>query len=338
MVGCQSEDIRLNENATIFSSFPTESEATFTKLFDFNKGVAFSIHIVDSTLILFNEKGQQDYFFYNYSLAKNTLSKGYLSGGRGPSQGIGVASSGVIDNTLWAYDITLRKGLTVNINDAIKHANDSLVTFQEYSIQPTYYVTAFKDATHYLGVGSFDSKYKVQEVGLPSEKQLAEFGTFKNIPSSMDFNAYKSAHQSFIYVKPSGDKAVLMYRFADAIEIFDLHSKKGKSIHGPQGYAVEFKPLNAGDFFVMQRTPKTRFAFVAGTATDQYIYAIYSGKLEEDLNPHYGETLFIYDWDGNPVKKITLDRTIKAPAVTKDDSILYGYDPYTGFIVKTNLK
>jgi hypothetical protein len=337
IVSCQSEDIRLNENAEVFSSFPKESEASFTKLFDFNKGSAYNMHVVDSTLIIFNEQGQQDYFFYNYSLAKNTLSKGYLRGGRGPSEGIGIASSGVIDNTFWAYDITLRKGLSVPIDVVLAHDQDSIVSFQEHSIPPSYYITAYMDAQHYLGVGSFDSQFKVQEVELASKKQIAEFGTFKNVPTNMDFNAYKSAHQSFIFVKPDGSKAVLMYRFTDAIEIFDLNTKEGKSIHGPYGYAVEFKPMNTGDFFVMQRIPKTRFAFTMGAVTNKYIYAIYSGKLEEDLNPHFGNTLFVYDWDGNPVKKINLDRVIQAPAVTEDDSTLYAYDPNTGFILKTNL-
>lgn len=334
---CQSKDIRLNENASVFSSFPKESELTFTKLFDFNKGVAFYIHIVDSTLILFNEQGQEDFFFYNYSLSSNTLSKGYLRGGRGPSEGIGVATTGVIDHTLWAYDVTLRKGLSIDVNKALKHNKDSIVTFQEHAMPSTYYRTVYKDAEHYLGVGSFDSEYKIQEVELATKKQVTEFGTFKNVPTNMEFNSYKYAHQSLPFMKPDGKKVVLMYRFTDAIEIFDLKTKEGKSIHGPEGYPVEFEPLNTGEFFVSKRTPKTRFAFVGGTVTDQYIYAIYSGKLEEDLNPFFGQTVFVYDWDGNPVKKINLDRIVQAPAVTNDDKTLYAYDLNTGFILKANL-
>ena len=334
---CKNNDFVLNENAVSFSEFPQESQATFEKVFDFNKGVAFNLHVVDSVLIVFNQQGGNGHFFYNYNLNSQQLSEGYLTGGRGPSQAVAAISSGIYGNTLWTYDISLKKVLTVDKTEAITKANDSVLSFKEYPVFGSYYTASLKDDDHFLGVGSLSSIYKIQEINTKTGEETDAFGVFGHVPNNMDFNAYKSAHQAFLSVKPTGDKAVLMYRFTDAIEIFDLNTKEGKAIHGPENYPVDFKPLNAGDFFVMERTSKTRFAFVAGAVTNQYIYAVYSGKFNESLHPNYGSFVFVYDWQGNPIKKITLDREMKSPAVSSDDQTLYAYDPNTGFVMKTHL-
>src|SRR5690606_2836991 len=88
---------------------------------------------------------------------------------------------------------------------------------------------------------------------------------------------------------------------------------------------------------VMERTEKTRFAFVTGSVTNKYIYLLYSGKLNLVVNPNFGRIIYVYDWDGNPIKEIVLDRDIMSLTVSEDDKTLYAYDPNTGFIMESNI-
>ena len=89
--------------------------------------------------------------------------------------------------------------------------------------------------------------------------------------------------------------------------------------------------------FGMKRTEKTRFAFVNGTVTNKYIYISYSGLLCRDKNSHYGKCVYVYDWDGNPIRKLVFNRFIEGLVVSDDDKTMYAYDVNTGFIIQSNI-
>ena len=50
------------------------------------------------------------------------------------------------------------------------------------------------------------------------------------------------------------------------------------------------------------------------------------------------ECIYISDWNGNPVKKLKLDRNITGFAISDNDSEIYAFDPGTGYIVHSTLK
>ncbi|GAA3561006.1 BF3164 family lipoprotein [Snuella lapsa] len=325
----------IQENVTVFGKFPNEEKVLFQEVYEFKEGVAAILHSVDSTLIIHNNT-KNGYFFYNYSLSDHKLSKGYLKRGRGPQEAIGARVSGISNDMLWLYDITLKKILTLtNLKASIEDFSPS---FNEYPVKDSYYMIAFCDSLNYLSVGSRNSNYKVQELNSKTNNVTNEFGIFKNIPSNMPFDAYKDAHQSFIFVKPSGDKAVLAYRFTDMVEIFNLKDYSNKIVKGVENFNIEFDPLKVGkDFYLMGRNKETRMAFIGGCVTNEHIYMAYSGVLTERPESYYSKYIYVYDWFGNPVKKMNLDRNILSITVTKDDKTLYAFDVDSGYIVKANI-
>lgn len=132
----------------------------------------------------------------------------------------------------------------------------------------------FKDSLHYFSTGSEDSDFRIQEFDLILDSKINEYAKYNGIPDNMSFDSFKSAYQSFIFSKPTGDKIVLPYRFMDAIGIFDIHTGEDLVIHGPEGYDVKFKPLEKG----MVRTDETRFAFVNGAMTNNYNLCVLFGN------------------------------------------------------------
>ncbi|MBA7556081.1 hypothetical protein ES705_48779 [subsurface metagenome] len=129
----------------------------------------------------------------------------------------------------------------------------------------------------------------------------------------------------------------MTYRYTDVIEIFDVKKKTCKTIKGPEGFDVEFDVRNFPGYYFMGKNEKTRKAFVSGTVSDNYIYILYSGCLRDEENWSYGQSIYIYDWEGNPVKKIILDRSVYTIGVSEDDSRLYSYDLQTGFLIYANI-
>ncbi|MDD4755786.1 MAG: BF3164 family lipoprotein [Prolixibacteraceae bacterium] len=333
LFSCRPENIVLNENIVLFSKFSEEDKISFNNICEYKKGAVGMLELVDSVLIIFNVNEGAKYFLNNYSLNSDQIFKKYLSAGKGPGEVIGARGIGINNNFLWVQDITLKKILTLEKTNAL--SEDTLVSFNEHPVNEDYYMIDFKDKFHYFGVGFEHSAYKIQEVDLVSGKIINEIGTFDHKPDDLEFSAVKTAYQCFIHVKPTGDKIVLAYRFTDAIEIFDLKAQKNMLIHGPERFNADFQPAKN----TMYRTDKTRFAFVGGggTVTDNYIYMCYSGDLAKKSGATYAKYIYVYDWDGNPVRKLILDRQIEGLAVSEDDSVIYAFDVNTGFLIQAKI-
>lgn len=319
------------ETTISFSKFPKEENISFKNLCDYTKGVAGMIECVDSNLLILNVNFGAEYLLNNYSLRNSKISKGYIKTGKGPGEIVGIGGFGIQNENLWMLDVTSKKILTTKLSPIF--SNQPPGTINKYPLKNDYYKIVFKDNLHYFGVGSDKSTFKIQEVDLISGIEVNEFGTFENIPKSIDFQAFKAAHQCFIYMNPNGKKVVLAYRFTDAIEIYNVKTQEGVKIHGPEKFDVDFQAAGK----VMYRTDRTRFGFVGGTVTNKYIYMCYSGLLTESENAYSAKFIYVYDWDGNPVRKLNLDKYVDSIEVSGDDKTLYAYDAELGFIIQANI-
>ncbi len=331
IVGCEPADSVLNENFISFSKFPKEEVIVFKNIYDYKEGIAGMIKLLDSTLIIFNVQPGANNFLNNFSLSSGIISNGYLGKGRGPGEAIGPRAIGVNGNSLWLQDITLKKTFTIDKGKIVDTI--SSVSFHEYPIEDHYYMIDFKDSLHFYGVGNINSEYKIQEIDLTSGKVIKQFGKIKKIPDGMSLLLFKSIYQSLIFTKPTGDKLVLPYRYLDAIEIFNTETGSGLAILGPERYNVKYIPQPNG----ISRTDETRFAFVNGTVTNEYIYLAYSGRTRRDSNSYDGNCIYVYDWDGNPIRKLILNKCIQGLAVSKDNKTLYAFDVNTGFLVQAKI-
>ncbi|MFA9189551.1 BF3164 family lipoprotein [Flavobacterium magnesitis] len=336
LMSCKHNDkIVLNKNITLFSKFPQESNISFKELYEYNKGVPSSLFLVDSTLIIFNFNFGIDSFFYNYSLKNGQLSKGYLKKGKGPGESIGGFCAGLSENNLWVYDLNLKKILLTDKTKAIANINPP---FHTLNLKNDYYKIAILDSSQLLVNGIRDSKYKIQKVDF-SGKVLNEFGEFKQIPKDMPLNVLKDATHSFFFLNPSMDRFAMSYLHTDVLEIYDLKEPfKSKAVQGPSVFDIDFKIGKGINYDYMQVTKETKKAFIAGAVTDKYIYLVYSGTSYGDKNDwNYGKFIYIYDWSGNPVRKLNLDRSISGLYVTNDDKTIYSYDIIKGFLVEAKI-
>ncbi|KQC02757.1 BF3164 family lipoprotein [Pedobacter sp. Hv1] len=336
LMACKNKDkIVLHENITSFSKFPKEINVSFKELYEYNKGTPKSMHSLDSTLIIFNVSHKIESFFYNYSLKTGQLSEGYLKKGRGPNEAIGGFCSGLSGNNLWAYDLTLKK---IFITDKTKAITNNNPSFHVSPLKTDFYNIILLDSNRFLVNGKEDSKFKIQEIDASGEV-ITEFGEFKHIPADMPLGALKDACHSFFFLKPSGGKVAMSYLHTDVLEIYDMEKPfKSKAVQGPVGFDLDFKIGKRGKYNYMEKTDETKKAFIAGAVTDKYIYLAYSGiSHTKKTDWSYAKFVYVYDWDGNPVKKLNLDRRISGLTVSQDDKTMYSYDVDKGFLVEAKI-
>ena len=97
------------------------------------------------------------------------------------------------------------------------------------------------------------------------------------------------------------EKFIFAYLIDDILEMYNFKGEIVKTIHGP-------------DITKPAWLKKKRIGYAEGytdlCSSSKFIYAVYSGekrKTAGDFLSGYGKNILVFDWDGNPIKKITTD-------------------------------
>lgn len=289
---------------------------------------------MNSSLFVSTTNGiKEKFFFFEYDLSTKKCLGRYLPGGRKRGQSLGGYTFGIHKNDLlWMYDIPINKIVTVSVK---YKSTDRLSSSNDYMIKGDHRFAALMDSNRVLLYGLPSTQYKIQLLNLLTGKIITELGPINDKPEDIPLNAWKAANQGFLLVRPEEDKVILASIYTDRIEIFDLKTKKSKVSKGPEIINLNFKLGNLKNSIVLDN--KARLTFNnRGIATSRYIYLLYSGEnLKTGKHQNEGKYIYVYDWAGLPVKKLTLDRYIRAFTVSKDDDIIWGFDNASGYIVKS---
>ncbi|MGY3055480.1 hypothetical protein ACVWYG_003696 [Pedobacter sp. UYEF25] len=334
--GCKNAKKVKTERTVIFSKFPKQQNVALHNLIKYDNGVVSRLYLTDTSLIAYDWRGQGGYFFYEYGLqSKQNINK-YMPHGRGKGQGLGSLSAGIYKNSLWMYDIILNKIIFADLNGSSSSAD--AIVYKEYPFTEKYYNIQFLSDKKIVANGNYQTPNKIQEVNLNSGKIVADFGVLDGLPKSIPFYAWKRANEAFMALNRTQNKVVLANRFNDNIEIFDLESHKSVKVKGPENYKIEFAFFKSDENKdLIQRNEKSRYGFVRVMATNKNIYALYSGNNRDSNYIDYAKTLYVYNWEGQPMKKLNLDRYISGFTVSNDDKTLYAYDVVSKFIVTTKI-
>lgn len=86
--------------------------------------------------------------------------------------------------------------------------------------------------------------------------------------------------------------------------------------------ACESLVENGGQLFSARPTKESIHGFIEVCATPKYLYALYSdGKIYEVQRK--SKTVFVFDWDGNPIKELLLDTDVFHIAVNEKEQNLF---------------
>lgn len=297
-------DSFLDDKTISFTRFPEETALKFEKFMTVeNDGDKLGgMFLADDTTLMIHvvTPHRGNYFFRSYSLQTKHNTGGYIKSPSGP--GIWHATFPGLHRkrTAWVYDLTTQTLLMTDINKSSATSNP----VRAYNITKPYYDVQLMDNLKLVATTDMNSMLDLLEYNIGTDLQTGSYGAIAASPDNVQPTAWKGAHQSFVYLKPTENKAVIARRFTDEIRIFDLRTKHSLLVKGPENIPLEFNSIpvpGMANTWAMERTEKTKMVFHHGAVTNDFIYLLFSGEYDEmKFDPQSrkngsGQYLFVYD-------------------------------------------
>ena len=159
--------------------------------------------------------------------------------------------------------------------------------------------------------------------------------------TGIPFHVLGMAYQSLMCGQPHGTRTALVTRYGGILQIYEwnLLEKTAKEISCVNEFAPKLttKDINGTPNF--RPDNETRWGYLAVDATEKYIFALYSGRLQKDENAfHLGNEVHVFDWDGKPCYLLRLDCEGSSLAVRDNKLfVLAEYENMGNDIVEYNL-
>lgn len=244
--------------------------------------------------------------------------------GEGPGEFIGTWSFDVVSGDpprFWIYDMPELRLTYVDLEAYLRGAfelGDRIINLN-IGFTPT--------APTWLGDSLFVSPGFLTEEG-----RLAQFspeGTFMGTigisPPSREgvpLAVLQHAYQSWMKPNPNRSLLALGTFYADRLEIYRPNGIRKLLVQGPAHFNPTFEVGTMQGEPARQSTDETRYGYIDIATTQRHIYALYSGRLR-DQQGNYGDTVRVFDWDGNLNQVYNLNAAVLGIAVAPDETRLY---------------
>lgn len=183
-------------------------------------------------------------------------------------------------------------------------------------VQNNYYVGIGPQLLQRVGIFN-DSGTKISDsLSYPFEKKM------KHLPRNILGLAYQGES---VFNSKTNQVAIFCFQSPN----WDIISlKSGKVINSKRSHlrAPEVVDVSeSGSSLSVATTSRNKGGFIDISASNQYIYALYSGKSmnEDPENFSYSKYVLVLDWEGQLIRKIELDIDTKIIAITPDDNFLF---------------
>ncbi|MEM6264287.1 MAG: BF3164 family lipoprotein, partial [Bacteroidota bacterium] len=156
---------------------------------------------------------------------------------------------------------------------------------------------------------------------------------------------YAQVHQGIFSISPNKQWAATANFYNDYVQVFQ-HDTLAFTLRGPEKISTIWKPVKLYGNFQFVITGKTKQTYVGVDAEDDALYLLYSGKSESEAPSDFPQPgwyraltneIFVFGWDGSPVKRIVLDRNIIAFCVDSPNKMLYAIDFLSSDIIAYSL-
>ncbi|TSA38752.1 MAG: hypothetical protein D4R64_02080 [Porphyromonadaceae bacterium] len=266
-----------------------------------------------------------DIFFQVFKMPDLTYLGGQIHKGKGPGEEIFVNPymQPLSDNDfLYQTQLSIKRARYNVHANAIKIVQEIYLPGELMNIN---HVFSINDL--YYGCEMISDKDNEFVVYNPSSKQVSGFGPdFPKLGREIEKRFRNTLLAKAITVKPDNDRFAAVY---DKFPILRIYSKEGEILsdsryhngqHFPEGLTKN-DPTEPELLDIMQNYRMIK-------STNRYIYALYIGKTIQDLGglgkglDDFSNEIHVWEWNGNPVRKILLDKSIFTFCVTQDDKIM----------------
>jgi hypothetical protein len=264
-----------------------------------------------------------DAFFYRQDLNRPDSVCRFAGKGQGPDEFIHPFSLQYInDSTMGSYDILGKKFGEISLSTCSEPARVKTVKFDD-NMNARVIKTAYNQ---YIGTGVYpDGMYIMFDSSGTKIKSFFEY-PFENASEKSIKNQLRAmAYQGKIASNLSNTRFVYGANSADIIYFYDIENSNIRFIRKIENRFCEYVPEEQNGSFGSAIKTTNRHGFVDIYATDQHVYALYSGKTYNEYREQIfaGDRLRIYDWSGDLLAEAALDVPCKFLCVSPDDETMW---------------
>lgn len=313
--GCNQE-----EAYESFDAFPEETNLKH-QLIEIPPVLFQPLHILflEGALVVVDLKG--DHFFHVFSTPDFEYSGSYVRRGHGPGEEVFINPFvHRINETRFFYQ-------SYNFINTITYeaASGSLEVTESLELTGNLieFQSMFPLGSAFIAINSSDEFLKELMMYDPAEGTTVAFG-----PPAPDYGRRLSAAQQkmisgkWFSVKLDHTRFAALY---GNFPILRIYAADGSVLKETRYNNHQPFPEIAG-----AETNVNNYCYI--TSTNQYIYGLYIGKTDAELPDtsdlshfiDYSGEIHVWDWEGNPIRKILLDQQVFSIAVSPDDKVLIG--------------
>lgn len=180
------------------------------------------------------------------------------------------------------------------------------------------------DSEIYLGVGLYDGRYILTNSSNYSiDSVFIEYPFNNDLPISFEEKAM--LFQGNFTNNLDKSRIAFATRSSPVLDILSFQNNEVELIKRIQGSTLPiFTSENSGEMVGASLGDHNVWGFLSITSSDSFIYGLYSGKKTKE-EYQKSNLVYVYDWDGNIIKKIVLDQEVSDIVVDDSDDYLIGY-------------
>lgn len=283
-------------------------------------GKSYHMLLVDSNLLIADTQCDSLFHWVNLNASQ---SKDVGKKGQGPEEYLDCDNFYRINDKYGFYDSKLRclseiRFGTENINLNKTVVYESL-EYRYHNVVPTVFDS-------YIGIGPYkkglfsisDSTGKwIKTVGEQPYRDAKE--------RKISELARAMAYQGDVINSSKGDCLVHAIYTSPMIYFYRLSPDTVSLTNSLIDSYPEYKPELGNNSYASAMSRKNRLGYMALAATDDYVYALLSGKstAEAGLSAFYGNIIRVFNWDGILQKEYVFDMSLTTFCVSSDDRTLY---------------
>lgn len=288
--------------------------------------------LVYDSLILFSAQQYPDFHYYVFSLNSGNQLGSFCRKGEGPQDYIvlGDTKQFTIENKaikLWTRDVMKEKLQLLDLTKSIANNEtviDTIISGHwkgEFN-RPFSFAFVLKDNLIAMknqpeiisndGLTYLPGSYFLYNTTDPNPIQKFTLYNYPVINPQYTFDNYL---HSIDRIKPDNTKIAMGMSLLSQINILDI--KSGKLIGIRTSGTPDFKDLE-------KKTTEIKFYYSDICIDNEYIYGLYSNKIFNDQNyPFVSNEVHVFDWEGNAIRKLILDREFDRIALDPVKKKLY---------------
>ena len=322
MVSCNKQEYR---DATKFYSqdFPETIHLKGMELkFDKELFRTVGLFLIDSVLIVQNYNAETHFVKYNIHTKKKVGES--VCWGSGPEEMLNPKGIHLLDSVVWICDVKRRKMMSYSKEQFCYsnmprplHSINFKEQFNKVAVNTNNIVSTVL-ALNYQRLSFFDMNGSF----------IKTVGEFPDCNLSLTPIETIESFLCNISINPQDGRICLSYNLTDLIEFYDADGILKKRIHGPDHFfPAVAETKKGGGIGVRSIEGKTRDAYFSPVVSDNIIYLLYSGRffdLNVAENSYLVNQIFVFDWDGGPLKRYILDIPVFWFTVDESQKRIYG--------------